>query len=311
MDIVQELKNEQLSYELQKGQSVSALWHPADPSQALITYNDAPPEERGKRMARGSHCSITPYDHEGKVRFPEHEPYWKNYRWESSRNPQDLVRWHGYGNLRWTPLLYGEEAAEQTYNAVFKNNTIGVKGNNTFAEVWYRIKLPYLISHISADWSVKGPGAAGLGISADNGYTLWNLKRGGTPIVGLFSNGQADYIAGKPSVQGLREFLLRVDLLAYDRAEDLRVDALRLQVFFHHNMQIQPRLLPGENTLFLEAEELGQGETLEARWNATVAGEEQTESLTLEKAGNTEKAASFECKKPEDIVMRGITLEVR
>ena len=113
------------------------------------------------------------------------------------------------------------------------------------------------------------------------------------------------------TVQWKTPFLLRVDLLAYDRAEELRVDALRLQVFFHHNMHIQPRLLPGENNLFLEAEEIGEGETLEARWNATAAGEEWADLLTLDKAGNTEKTVSIECEKPEDIVMRGITLEAK
>jgi len=310
VDVVQELKGEQLSYNLDRGQAISALWQPADGEKALVTYDDAPPGERGKSYIRGSHCSITPYDHEGRIRFPDHEPYWRNYRWGSSLNPHESVRWHGCGNLRWTPLLYGEDAVLEAHNAVFENNTVRVKGNNTYAEIWYRIRLPYLIHHLYADWSVKGAGEAGLSISADGGNTLWDLKRGGAPCGGLVQNGKADYLAGRASVQGLREFLLRIDLLAYDRGEELRVDALRIQVGFHHNMHIQPRLLPGENELYIEADEVDSGDSLEVRWAATAGDREITERLALDTTGRTERKIDVGCEKPEDIIMRGVTLEV-
>lgn len=309
LDVIQRIKHEQISYQLLPGQVFSSLWRPEDPEKALVTYDESLPSERGHECPDGSHCSITPYDHEGKLRYPEHEPYWRPYRWPATGNPRSLVRWHGCGSLRWAPLNYGERVAEWTAHAKFENGRLAPDGVNRHMEAWYRFKLPYLASYINIDTTVEGSGYAGFCISPDEGNTIWPIYTG-APKYFVIRNGKAEYLAGKPSVQGLKEFLLRIDMHTNVPQSGLCVSGLRIMVGYQHNMHIQPRLIPGENQLYLKAEDLNEGEKLAVRWNYTVPGGEKEESLDLDSAGETVRTVNLEYGRPDDIIMRGVTVSL-
>jgi len=53
---------------------------------------------------------------------------------------------------------------------------------------------------------------------------------------------------------------------------------------------------------------VGEGEKLSARWNYTILGNEQEAALELESAGKTDKIVEVAGAKPDDIVMRGVTV---
>lgn len=305
LEVDQPIRNERLAWELLPGMSISNLWRPADPDCALVTYDASPPGERGKHAVNGGHCSITPYDHEGKPLYPEHEPYWKPYRWPATGSPQELVRWHGCGSLRWQPLPLGAAGAVSARHAKFDNGGLEPDGTNRWLEVWYRVRLPYPASHLCLDTDVAGSGSVGFALSADGGNTLSSLYWGPPKWLRL-TNGKAEYLAGKASVQGLREFWLRIDMETRDR---IRLNALRLMVGYQHNMHVQPRLLPGRNRLFLEADEVAAGHKVVARWNYTTPRGEKAHCLELGKAGRAESALTIGKIKPEELVMRGVTLE--
>jgi hypothetical protein len=305
LEVDQPIRRERLAWDLRPGMAISNLWRPVEPEYALITYDAASPGERGRYAADGSHCSITPYDHEGKLRYPEHEPYWKAYRWPTAGNPRDVVRWHGCGNLRWKPLPLGEAAAVRATHARFENGALTPTGPNHWAEVWYRFRLPYPVSHLSIDTDVAGTGTVGFAVSTDGGNTLASLYWG-PPRWMQLTNGKAEYLAGKASVQGLREFWLRIDM---ETRDVIRMNALRIMIGYQHNMYVQPRLVPGRNALFLEAAEVAPGHRLSARWNYTTPAGEAEESLALAAAGRTGKALDLPSLRPDDIIMRGVTLE--
>ena len=317
LEIEQPLRNEQLSWELLPGMAVSSLWRPADPAYALVTCDDAPPGQRGKRAPNGSHCTIPPYDEEGRLLYPEHEPYWKPYRWPATARSElapgvspimpchhDLVRWHGYGSLRWTPLPYGEAATAHCRHARFDRGILSPDGPNRWLEVWYRFRLPYPVSHLSIDTDVAGSGTVGFALSADGCETVASLYWG-PPRWMKILNGKAEYLAGKASVQGLREFWLRVDM---ETRDTIRMNALRIMVGYQHNMHVQPRLLPGVNGLHLAAAEVGAGEEVSARWNYTTPAGEQEAVLKLDEAGRVNETVQVACEEPDDIIMRGVTI---
>ena len=310
LDIVQPVQNKILSYDLQPGQTYSNLWQPEDPRHAIVMNTEAPVGERGKHYPDGSHCSIEAYDHEGKLNFPLHEPYWEAYRWPATGNPRKNVRWHGRGNLIWQPLNYGEQVMEHSANAKIENGRLSPTGTNKHMEVWYRIKLPYLASHIIVDGTAEGSGYYGICISADEGRTIWPVVTG-KPYWFHQINCKADYIAGKPTVAGLQEFLIRVDMNTNTPQSNLCLSALRIKVGYQHNMHMQPRLLPGDNPLYLEADKIDDGHQLTATWHATTPDGEISEELQLDKAGKTEKTVNLDYTRPEDIVARGVTVSLK
>ena len=127
---------------------------------------------------------------------------------------------------------------------------------------------------------------------------------------GMISNGRAQYEAGGASVQGLKEFILRVDMMTYSEQDNFMLDTLRILVAFQNNMQIQPRLLPGDNDLYLDVPALDAGDTCSVRWNyATPEGHTET-SLTTDSAGRVEETVAVAVDNPEDIVMNGVTIQV-
>ncbi len=96
----------------------------------------------------------------------------------------------------------------------------------------------------------------GLSISGDNRQSWWQLPLGScAPHWGVVQNGQAEWKAGKPSICGLKEFWLRIDMASHNPNPTLAVNAMQIGVGFAHNMFVQPRLVPGENELWLEAAE--------------------------------------------------------
>jgi hypothetical protein len=303
LDIVQRVQGRTLSWSLKPGMEAASLFEPADPQWALYCGDEYP---------RGSHCQIAAYDHKGAPNFPQHEPYWKNYRrnmhdfsWFNSDKP---VRTHGTGALRWQPLLYGAEAAEWSDNAVFKGNTVRPSGANKHCEVWYKLEVPYYVSALQVEGFVKASGSdyCGLCISADGGKTLAPLQEN---IRGSFRvrNGMTERKAGKPSVQFTQQLLLRFDLHSHSGQVTSEIEGLRITAAYQHNMFTQPFLLPGKNSLYLEGQAL-EGSKLKATWYYTLKGNEGSVQLESAKDGRVEKEVNLGFENIEDITMRGIAL---
>ncbi|MBL8026188.1 MAG: hypothetical protein JNL74_07245, partial [Fibrobacteres bacterium] len=303
LDIVQKVQNEMYGWDLKKGMEIANLYEPADPQLVLYCGNEYP---------RGSHCQIAAYNHAGKPNFPQHEPFWKNYRknmhdnsWFNSDKP---VRTHGAGALRWQPLLYGAKAAAWSENAHFENGTVRPSGNNKHCEVWYEIKVPYYISYIFLEGYVKGGGSdyVGFALSADGGKTV-------TPISGNITksfrlrNGMEEKKNGKTSVQYTKSFLIRLDMHSHSSDKSPLLESLRITVGYQQNMFTQPMILPGKNSLWLEGASL-EGDKLTAEWNYTVKGKDGTTALLLSKDGKEEKAVDLGFEEQGDIVMRGVSI---
>jgi hypothetical protein len=177
--------------------------------------------------------------------------------------------------------------------------------------VWYHIQLPYLASWLYVDYDVVGSGNDywSLSISGDDRQSWWQLPlKSKAPHWGVVQNGQADWKAGMPSICGRKEFWLRIDMARHNPNPTLAINALQLGVGFAHNMYVQPRLVPGENQLWLEAAELAAGSKLQAEWIYQVDEQEKRACVGLSKAGRTEEAVKVEVDCPSKVLMTGIRL---
>jgi len=299
LNIDQPHRFEQLDWQLRRGQEVTINFMPAEPHLALFPHNGV-----------GSHCSIPEIGRLGGQVYPQHMPYWRNYMWPARGGP--AVRWHGSGALRWKPLQYGAAAACDARNAKFENGCLRPAGPHDFCEVWYHFKLPYLASWISVAYDVVGGGGDhfGLCLSADGRRSWWSMmeQRSTRPGWGQVLNGQAQWKERRSSVQGLREFWLRVDLATHAENPTLAVQALDVAVGFQHNMYIQPRLLPGENPLWIEAAELAGGAKLRAEWIYQLGGEERRTAVELAGPGRAAESVVIEADCPSDVHTTGIRL---
>ena len=180
-----------------------------------------------------------------------------------------------------------------------------------FTEVWYHIKVPYQINQLLIDYDIMGGSNdyCGFAISTDDRRSLWSLKQKSyKPHWGNIENGQAEWVRGEPSVQGLKEFWLRVDMYSHDEKPTLALQALNITVEFQHNMNLQPRILPGENPLYLEAETVDDGSVLEAEWIFQVNGEQEKIKLGLKSAGVIEERIQRDEKCPSELFMTGLRL---
>ena len=101
----------------------------------------------------------------------------------------------------------------------------------------------------------------GLSISGDNQRPGGSRRCGrrAPPHWGVVQNGQAQWKAGQPSICGLNEFWLRIDMGSHNPNPTLAIQNMVITVGFQHNMYAQPRLVPGENDLWLEAAGLAAG----------------------------------------------------
>jgi hypothetical protein len=296
LDIEQPVRNEELRYEPQVGQVYANLWRPELP-------------ELSWPANKGAHCDISLYDEEGKARYPEHLPYWKHYTWPTANtngiNGTQEVRWHGCGALRWNPLEYGAQVAWRAHNAVFENGGVRPSGVRKHCEVWWHIKVPYLATHLRLCPAVDvgGGDLVGFSVSPDAGRSLHSIYwQSGSPPKTI-DNGPGE----GPSVRGMREFWLRLDMSTQSETSPLRVRGLHICVGYQLNMNLLPRLLPGSNPLYLQAEKL-DGVKLSAEWAYTHPEGEKLETVSLEKASRAAKSVDPGIKKPDDIVMRGVTL---
>lgn len=303
LEIVQRLQDETLAYRLRPGMEFANLFAPAPPTQHLYA---------GEKYVRGSHCQISKFNHRGEVSFPKHEPYWANYRLnmrdQTHLNSDQPVRTHGHGALRWQPLLHGATAAAWADHAVFVGNTVRPAGVNKHCEVWYELELPYYASHLLVEGFARGGGSdyVGVGVSADGGRTIRPL---GERLMGYFRvvNGLEERRTGKPSIQFLRRFHLRLDLHSHHSTTTPAIEGLRITVGYQHNMFTQPFILPGENRLWLEGQ-VAAGSRLRARWNYTLRGKAGHTELALDRDGRSEQAVDLGFDDPSDLTMRGIVL---
>jgi len=240
--IEQPIDNDRFSWDLEKGQQVTFAWMPEAPDKALFARHPEIGEVAVDRFPNGAHGDIPELSRLGEVLFPEHEPYWSNYRWPVpnaySRNEGLPARWHGSGGLRWKPLLQGQDAPVYATQAKFEGGALKPAGAHTFTEVWYHIKVPYLISTLMLDYDIVGAGDdyCGFAVSADDRRTLWPLQmKSRGPHWGSIVNGQNQWKAGQSSVQGLREFWLRVDMFSHHENPTLALQGLDVTVRFQHN----------------------------------------------------------------------------
>lgn len=311
--IEQPLRGDVNAWDLKKGMEVTYNFMPEAPGEALFVRRDEK-DPLGGSIA-GSHCDIPEISRCGCELHPKHLPYWRNYMWPTEEkgnlNEGRPVRFHGAGALRWRPLKYGASAAVETHNAKFENGFLKPAGRHDFAEVWYHFKLPFLATYVDVDYDTVGAGGDffGLSLSSDGGRSIWPFHmKSNTPHYGVVSNGQAEWKARESTVQGLREFWLRVDLSSHSAVASLAVQALRISVGFQHNMHLQPRVLPGANPLWLEAGTLDAGDRLAAEWIYRHSGKECRSSLELSAPGKAAGTVTVEAQDPAEVWMTGIRL---
>ncbi|MFH1378401.1 MAG: hypothetical protein ABIH86_06590 [Planctomycetota bacterium] len=311
--IDQPIRDDKNNWSLLPGMEVTMTFIPETPSQALFAGKKQ--DDGTVIRPQGGHCDMTPLSKLGFLQHKQHLPYWENYLLPSQEishmNEGRPVRWHGCGALRWKPLQQGAGVAELVKNAVFENGVLRPKGTHDFAEVWYHFKLPFLATFIQVDYDVAGGGGDYFGIclSADGRRSLWPMpmKKNG-PGYGVTSNGQADWRAGRASVQGLKEFWLRIDMTTHQARPSLAVQGFDVTVGFQHNMFIQPRLVPGQNALWLERGSGADNDALTAEWIYQLNGDERRETLSLAKGSRAEKTVSIDASSPADVKMTGMKL---
>jgi hypothetical protein len=314
LDIVQPVTNDSISYELEPGQSYENLWRPELPN---LAWGDS-------TYPRGAHCDVSLFDETGKIRYPEHHPYWRHYVWPTLRTDGiaggQPVRWQGCGALRWKPLTHGRQAACSAHNAVFENGMLRPAGANKHCEVWWRIRLPYQATYLRLMPVVEACGSDLICfvVSPDAGRSVLPLhNKNGVPPK-IITHGPRELPANEPpdgsapegpSIRGSREFWLRLDMSSKSDASPLRVLSLGITVGYQFNMQILPRLMPGKNTLFLEAAKL-DGAKLQAEWVCTDAQgrSQQVETVELAKSGRAQRTVETNAAAPDDLIMRGVSV---
>jgi hypothetical protein len=300
LDIVQPVRNEETAFHPQAGQVYSSLWRPENID---LAWTD-------EKHPRGAHCDISLYDEEGKARYPEHLPYWKNYVWPGASsdgiNAGQEVRWHSAGAMRWQPLQFGNAVTFSAANAVFDKGTLRPSGVNKHCEVWYHLRLPFIATYLRLAPFVEAASndLVGFAVSADAGKSVCPIHwaNGAPPKLLTFGNK-----AEGPTIRGLREFWLRVDLSSKSASSPLCIRSLGVTVGYQSNMHILPRLLPGQNQLYLQAQE-NNGVRLSAEWAYSHPGGERVETLTLDARGRSTRTVNAGVEKPEDLIMRGVTL---
>jgi hypothetical protein len=311
LDAVQPVCNEELAYEPQIGQNYENLWRPELP---YLAWGDA-------QYKFGAHCDISLFDEAGRVRYPEHYPYWKNYVWPTARidgiGGGQPVRWAGCGAMRWHPLLYGETVAYRADNAVFDKGMLRPSGVNKHCEVWWHIKVPFQITYLRLMPIVEATGSDlfGLAVSPDAGKSILSIHwKNGIPPK-LITHGPPEFKtdgteavpAANPSIRGCREFWLRLDMSSKSAASPLRVLDLGVTVGYQLNMQTLPRIQPGDNALYLEAAKL-DGVRLQAEWVYTHPKGQRIDTVELDKSGRTQKKTNADVAAPDDLIMRGTSL---
>jgi hypothetical protein len=191
-------------------------------------------------------------------------------------------------------------------NAVFEDGTLRPAGEKKHCEVWWHIKLPYLATYISFNVAVDCAGGDlfGVAISPDAGRSLHPIywKAGPPPKVLTVKPGDV------PSVRGMQEFWIRVDMSTQSAASPLRLRGFQITVGYQLNMHILPRLVPGKNELYLQADRQDNVK-LQAEWAYTHPDGERVETLTLAPGEKTTcRSVDPKINRPEDIIMRGVTL---
>jgi hypothetical protein len=303
IDIVQDIKDEEISFNPKIGQTYTVLWRPELPNLAIPC---------GDKDTDGAHCSIDLYNESGMIRHPDHFYYWKNYVWPTPNsinraNGGQSVRWHGSGALRWQPLLFGDKVIHKAHNAIFENGTVRPRANKAHCEVWWKIQIPYLASYLRLGIAVDigGGDMLGISVSPDNGQTLHNLFWGGNhPPKVIELNPHS-----VPSIKGLREFLVRIDMSSQSPTSNLRVRGFQINVGYQLNMNILPRLVPGNNELFIKAKSVSSDIHLVADWAYTHPEGEIVDTVALNKSGINAINKKLDIKLPSDIIMRGVTLK--
>ena len=306
---------EQNHWDLQRGMQVTINFMPEAPNKALFTHHPKTGETPVDGRPNGAHCDMAEISRLGFRQYEKHIPYWQNYMWptpgKTQLNEGRPVRWHGAGGLRWKPLLYGSEVTCDARNARFENGFLKPTGPHDFTEVWYHFKLPYLVAWLSLDYDVVGAGGDffGFALSADDRRSWWSLPtRTHAPHYGAISNGQEEWKTGQPNVQGLQEFWLRIDMHTHSANPTLAMQALDVAVGFQHNMHVQPRLVPGRNRLWLEADQLDDGSKLQAEWIYHIDGKQLRSAVTLDKQGRAGDTVAAQVDAPEKILMTGVKL---
>lgn len=195
---------------------------------------------------------------------------------------------------------------DRAHNAVFENGTVRPSGVKKHCEVWWHIKLPYLASYLrigsGSDSGGGGGDMIGLSVSPDGGKTMRTIHCGGS-LPNL-----VDLMPSEPgSLQCVRDFWLRLDMSSQSAHSPLRVRGLQINLGYQVNMHVLPRLLPGANELYLQAEKM-DGVKLEAEWNYTRGEDELTHALALDRAGRAAQSVDPGIERPEQAVMRGVTV---
>jgi len=207
---------------------------------------------------------------------------------------------------RHPPLLWGQEVTWSATNAVFENGTVRPSGPKKHSDIWWHFKLPYLASYLRLNVAMdtgSGGDLVGFSVSPDAGRSRHAIHWG--PPQSRLDLTVSPKEA--PSIRRMQEFWLRLDMSTQSAASNLRIRGLQINVGYQTNMHILPRLTPGENELYLQAEKL-DGMRLETVWAYTHTDGERLEKVALDRPGRAARKVDPGVKKPDDLIMRGVTL---
>ncbi len=109
-------------------------------------------------------------------------------------------------------------------------------------------------------------------------------------------------------IKGMQEFWLRLDMSTQAAASPLRIRGLHICVGYQQNMHLQPRLVPGENELYVQADKL-DGMKLVTQWTYTHPEGDRVECVELCKPGREVRKVNPGIAKPDGLIMRGVTLK--
>ena len=73
-------------------------------------------------------------------------------------------------------------------------------------------------------------------------------------------------------------------------------------------MHVQPRLVPGRNRLWLEADQLDAGSKLQAEWIYQIEGKQLRSAVTLDRQGRADDTVAAQVDAPEKILMTSVKL---
>jgi hypothetical protein len=272
------------------------------------------------------HDPTKPKYNDGKIKDPENYYYWEPYRIDCPCGEKNVLP-QGHGVFTWRVPLTGSSFGKEAWlceNAISEEKPgsplVHPAREKEQTTLIYEITSPYIITSatIKADiWrkSTRHMTELAFLFSVDNGNSWHNAftaprVQKDEPFPVEIDIGRERWDKVKPTVKGTYGYLLRIDMLGADNADDVGLESLEIENVVQLNMFTLPFLVPGKNKLHITADAWKKGK----QYKLTYCWDDPSGKDKLFSTKINTFPASFTVdmpgSKPNDIRLKYVKLEV-